>query len=723
MTISEAARRFDERVAAFQRGLLVTALVAIPTTVLIASVLGDWEPRELFYVVAIAVVLSAFMLPAAHAIDRTMLRYVRDRMDPASGLTTASALRRLRYFRVQVLINFALAYVAGGIGALALANHLAGLPLLTNVGALAIAVIAGGVLVDGGLNFINAETLIAELSAVIAAVRRESIPVPASARGGIAKRLVLVIAIVIVVITVTAGGAAAHLLLAIAAGTMTPAQALGRGTFDLACTILVAFAIALFAARILARAVARPILHTVHLMQRLRVGEVLHGEELYSQPRFPHEAGLLVEAFADANVGLERLAHGGEQLAGGDLGISIEPLSERDVIAIAFSHVTDVIRQVVSDVRATAELLERSASALTARAEEFSGDARANESDLNHVSSTMETLEDAVARVAHGAGELSTMATNAQQTAERLGAAAQTNAAGLDELARTAGATIDAANEVIGISNSAGSSADAAAAAILAADRTSEEAATVMGELVRTIDTLRVGSGQIGSITEKIDEIADQTNLLALNAAIEAARAGEHGRGFAVVADEIRKLADSSAQATKEIASLIRSVQTETDNAVAATRRGSDAVERGREKTAQVSDALERIVDSVSAVRARIEAVVHAQREQKQATDALLQSTLLVERLTGDNVAMAQELSTLAVTLQQLSASGATSVQSGRSNVGAVAQRGSRIAAASSEMRELTASLRNEAERIRAAVADFRGELPGSKQPRLPSAP
>jgi methyl-accepting chemotaxis protein len=517
------------------------------------------------------------------------------------------------------------------------------------------------------------------------------------------------------------GGAAYHLLEKLEAGTIAPSAALNQGAIDAVCTIAIALIIAMLASRILSRTTARPILHIVGLMERLRLGDVLQEEELYREPRLPHEAGLLVEAFADANLGLRRLALSGERLAGGDLAVSISPMSERDVVAIAFARVTEAIRTVVGNVRTTAELLERSAASLATRADEFVADARSNFNDLTSASGTMETLDTAVTSVAQGAHDLSTMATNARETAERLGAAAQSNAAGLDELAQTAKATIDAANEVIEISEAAGGILDAAAASIMQADRTSEEAATVMNELVRAIETLREGSTQIGSITEKIDEIADQTNLLALNAAIEAARAGEHGRGFAVVADEIRKLADSSARATREIATLISSVQRETQNAVLATRRGSDAVERGREKTSQVSDALERIVDSVSSVRARIQAVVQAQREQKQATDSLVESTLLVERLTGDNAAMAGSLSSLAVDLQQLSDSSSQSVRSGRGDVQNVVTRGGRMASASDEMRELTKELRTEAERIRAAVAGFRGDgLSSSARPRLP---
>lgn len=705
----DRVQRFRQTVRRSQKSQSRTALVSIPATVLISAVLGQFTSQELLWIVVAVAVFAAIALPAAHTLDRRFLRPVRQAIADPQQYDAEGAMRRARVLPWRIFTLYVVLYPVGGILAAAVGNALAHVPLVQNLGTIAIAAIVGGC-VDGTLNFFSAEVLSAHIVALISEAHGVHATIAAGARGGIGRRFIAALFVVIGVTVIAMGGGALHLLMQIADGAIKAHDALRLGAVYTGCALAVALMFAALATNLLEKGISRPILRTVELMERLREGDLLRGSELHGEPLLAHEAGLLAGAFAQANAGLARLADGGEKLAAGDLSVQVRPTSQRDVVAVAFAKVVDAIRTVVEDVATTAQLLERSSSALADRTQQFSADASANARDLEAAARSMQTLDAEVATVSGGAYDLSAMAARSRETAELLGAAAQANAAGLEQLSQTAKATLDAANDVLHLSTSTGESADDANKAIAQAERTSQEAAGVMHDLVYAIDSLRERSGQIGSITEKIDEIADQTNLLALNAAIEAARAGEHGRGFAVVADEIRKLADSSAQATKEIAGLIRSVQSETGRAVDVTRRGTDAVESGRQKTAQVATALAQIIENIASMQQRIDSVVLAQHDQKTATDALIESTLAVERLTMDNAQLAQSLAALAKGLEDAARLGAGAVGVTSNGVNAVVQRGERIALASADLEALTTSLRAEAERIRSAVSGFRSD-------------
>ena len=176
-----------------------------------------------------------------------------------------------------------------------------------------------------------------------------------------------------------------------------------------------------------------------------------------------------------------------------------------------------------------------------------------------------------------------------------------------------------------------------------------------------TIQALGANSNQIGEIIAVIDDIADQTNLLALNAAIEAARAGEQGRGFAVVADEVRKLAERTTKATKEIAAMIKSIQSDTSGAVASMESGTGEVERGVEMTRKAGEALKEIVNNVQHVSDMIGQIATAAEEQSAAAEQISTSIETIASVTKESAAGArqsstacQELSRLALELQKM---------------------------------------------------------------------
>jgi len=127
-----------------------------------------------------------------------------------------------------------------------------------------------------------------------------------------------------------------------------------------------------------------------------------------------------------------------------------------------------------------------------------------------------------------------------------------------------------------------------------------QQISKIMNETVRVIKNLSLKAQEIGNIVELIDEIAEQTNLLALNAAVEAARAGEQGKGFAVVADEVRKLAERTAQSTKDIGDLVKGIQKETDAVVQSSTEGSKKVEEGKILIDSSGNLLNRVVNDIA---------------------------------------------------------------------------------------------------------------------------
>lgn len=158
-----------------------------------------------------------------------------------------------------------------------------------------------------------------------------------------------------------------------------------------------------------------------------------------------------------------------------------------------------------------------------------------------------------------------------------------------------------------------------------------------------SIKNLGDSSQQISDILRVISEIADQTNLLALNAAIEAARAGEHGRGFAVVADEVRKLAERTGNATKEIDSMIGNIQKEVDNSVRDMDKGVKLAEEGSIMVGNLKVSIIEIIDGVVNIADKITAVATAVDEQSATSQEISSTMGDIAAVASENAAIAQE--------------------------------------------------------------------------------
>ena len=153
-----------------------------------------------------------------------------------------------------------------------------------------------------------------------------------------------------------------------------------------------------------------------------------------------------------------------------------------------------------------------------------------------------------------------------------------------------------------------------------------------------TVEGLGQRSDQIGAIVGTIEDIADQTNLLALNAAIEAARAGEMGRGFAVVADEVRALAERTTKATKEIAGMIKSIQSETQSAVTSMAEGVQQVKTGTDETTRSGEALEDILNKINELSMQISQIATAAEEQTATTSEITSNIQMITDVVNRNV-------------------------------------------------------------------------------------
>jgi methyl-accepting chemotaxis protein len=216
-----------------------------------------------------------------------------------------------------------------------------------------------------------------------------------------------------------------------------------------------------------------------------------------------------------------------------------------------------------------------------------------------------------------------------------------------EETVNVATAMQEMAATVVEVSNNSNHAAENARQAEITAHSGGEtvrgtvESIRALAENIREtacrIQELGKSSDQIGKIIGVIDDIADQTNLLALNAAVEAARAGEQGRGFAVVADEVRKLAERTSGATKEITTMVTNIQVETRKAVEAMKNSSSQVKIGVQNALDAGTSLDKIIEGASEVQKIIMQNATAAHEQSSATDQVAQNMDQISRMVEES--------------------------------------------------------------------------------------
>lgn len=263
---------------------------------------------------------------------------------------------------------------------------------------------------------------------------------------------------------------------------------------------------------------------------------------------------------------------------------------------------------------------------------------------IRDVSGVANDVAAASAQMAATATEMADGMNDQSRRATEVAAAVEEMSSTVSQVAQMSSGAAQAADEAGAQAQSGGQIVSQTVSGI-------KEISKVVNESAAAINELGKRGEQIGKIINVIDDIADQTNLLALNAAIEAARAGEHGRGFAVVADEVRKLAERTTTATKEVAQSITAIQTETDTAVKRMNTGTQRVEEGVHMAEQAGQSLHAIVEGSDKVTRLIQSIAAASEEQSSTSQLISQNVDSINAVTRQSAEGAQQAALAAAQL------------------------------------------------------------------------